>query len=111
MELSDPNTAGTEESVRISEVSLFQGLNYPQELFLGERNGVLIREVSSFQVSLQNKPPPTPQNIDLHALTGWIPERISLKKDSKSSSDGGAEKDRIFKKLETSLKKGGNVNP
>ena len=38
---------GTEESVLIREVSLFQGLNY---CVFGERKGVLIREVSSFQV-------------------------------------------------------------
>ena len=43
------NTNGTEESVRISEVSLFQGLNCMQELFVEKEKGVPIREVSSFQ--------------------------------------------------------------
>ena len=32
-----------------NKVSLFQGLNCMQELFLEERKGVLIREVSSFR--------------------------------------------------------------
>ena len=43
---ADQDTSGTEESVHISEVSLFQGL---QELFSGEGKGVLIRELSLFQ--------------------------------------------------------------
>ena len=47
---SNPDTNGAEESVLISVVSLFQGLNCLQDLFLGkERKVVLIREVSSFQ--------------------------------------------------------------
>ena len=36
----------------ISEVSLFQGLSCMQELFFGERQGVLIREVSLFHEEL-----------------------------------------------------------
>ena len=41
---SDPDTNGTEESVHISEVSLFQGLS-----ILGERNVSHISELSLFQ--------------------------------------------------------------
>jgi hypothetical protein len=44
---SNPDTNGTEESVHITEVSLFQGLNRMQEQFLGEKVSLL--EVSSFQ--------------------------------------------------------------
>ena len=43
---SNPDTNGTEKIVHISEMSLFQGLNFMQELFLGEGKGALIREVS-----------------------------------------------------------------
>ena len=50
-------TPDTEQSVHISEMSLFQGLNYMQVTALGERKGVLIREVSSFQVSLERGSP------------------------------------------------------
>ena len=39
-------------SVLYSEVSLFQGLSCMQELFFGERQGVLIREVSLFHEEL-----------------------------------------------------------
>ena len=48
-EPSDMNTNGTEESVHIREVSLFQGLNCMQEQFLEKEKGVPIREVSLFQ--------------------------------------------------------------
>ena len=44
--LSNPDTNGTEESVLIREVSLFQGLNCMQEQFLEKEKGVLIRGVS-----------------------------------------------------------------
>ena len=37
-----------EESVRVSEVPLYQWLHYMHELF-GETKGVLVREMSSFQ--------------------------------------------------------------
>ena len=40
---------GERKGVLIREVSSFQGLNWIQELLLGERKGVHIREVSSFQ--------------------------------------------------------------
>ena len=39
---SNPDTNGTEESVHISEVSLFQGLNCMQELFLGKEKVSLL---------------------------------------------------------------------
>ena len=45
---SIPDTNGTEESVHISEVSLLQGFNHMQELFLGKMcsyyRGVLLRD-------------------------------------------------------------------
>ena len=40
------------------------------------------------------------QNIDLHALTGWIPERMSLK-----DCD-----EKVYKKIETTMKKGRKKN-
>ena len=41
---SNPDTNGTEESVNISEVSLFQRLNCMQELFFGkEKMSLLVR--------------------------------------------------------------------
>ena len=46
MEPSNPDTIGQEESVLISEVSLFQGLT---NMVLGEEESVLISEVSLFQ--------------------------------------------------------------
>lgn len=39
------------------------------------------------------------QNIDLHALTGWIPERVSIK-------DKDFNRDALFSTLETRLAKG-----
>jgi calpain-7 len=41
------------------------------------------------------------QNVDLHALTGWIPERIQVK-----SSEPDFNVDAIFDKLLTHLHKG-----
>ena len=47
---SNPVTIGPEESVMISEVSLFQGLKSTQiRMLLGEEECVLFREVSLFQ--------------------------------------------------------------
>ena len=46
---SNPDTTGPEESVQISEVSLFQGLKSTQTWYLGEEESVLFREVSLFQ--------------------------------------------------------------
>ena len=47
---SNPNTIGSEESVLIREVSLFQGLKSTQTWYiLGEEECVLFREVSLFQ--------------------------------------------------------------
>lgn len=40
------------------------------------------------------------QNIDLHALTGWIPERMAIKNDPTFNSDG------LFEKLLTRMAKG-----
>ena len=43
------DTNGTEESVHISEVSLFQGLNCMQELFLGEEKVSLLERCPHFR--------------------------------------------------------------
>ena len=53
---SNPDTNGTEESVDISEVTLFQGLNHIQELFVEKgvpiqgvlRGGVLLYICTTF---------------------------------------------------------------
>ena len=48
--MENQDTNGTEESVYISEVSLFQGfVELHARTVIGKRKGVLIREVSSFQ--------------------------------------------------------------
>ena len=46
--MSNPDTNGTVESVNISGV-LISGVELHARTVLGERKGVLIREVSSFQ--------------------------------------------------------------
>ena len=45
----------------------------------------------------------SPQNIDLHALTGWIPERISI---SRSGQDDKFDKDKEFKRILTRFHRG-----
>ena len=44
----------------------------------------------------------TLQNIDLHALTSWIPERIGVKEKE-------VETDKLFKMMESSYRKGRKV--
>ena len=53
-------------------------------------------ELSSFSLLLLSLLFCCCQNIDLHALTGWIPERMSLKDCS----------DQVYQKIETTMKKG-----
>ena len=56
---SNPDTSGREESVHISEVSLFQGLNHMQKLFLGKE--ILIFSFVASNLSMYSPPPPPPQ--------------------------------------------------
>ena len=43
------------------------------------------------------------QNIDLHALTGWIPERVAL---HPQDGTGTFEKDKVFQMIEGRMAKG-----
>ena len=52
---SNPDTNGTEESVLISEVSLFQGLNCMQELFLGKEKMSLLERCPRFRSVLRER--------------------------------------------------------
>jgi len=49
--------------------------------------------------------PGSNSNIDLHALTGWIPERLSIHSDS-SSGTSGFDKEQTFNKLMSRISTG-----
>ena len=51
------HTNGTEESVHISEVSSFQGLNCMQELFLGKEKVSLLEKCPHFRGVLKRRVP------------------------------------------------------
>jgi hypothetical protein len=46
------------------------------------------------------------QNIDLHALTGWIPERIAIRRSKTSSSDDQFNPEREFQRILDRFHKG-----
>ena len=45
------------------------------------------------------------QNIDLHALTGWIPERVAIRR-STAGADGEFNADREFQRIHERFHKG-----
>ena len=52
---SNPDTSGTEESVHISELSSFQGLNCMQEIFLGGKKVSLLERCPYFRGVLRDE--------------------------------------------------------
>lgn len=70
----------------------FSGFEFGKTLKLSKKN-LMVFHNSAFTLLKYHF-----QGIDMHALTGWIPERISIKKDW-SNSDANLVFDKLFKRF------------